>query len=280
MVGAVSAADENVTDDNLEISDEISIDEAVASDVVEDEVGVVNQESVDNEVLGDSHIETIVIEDPDDWPDFDDIYYNYGEENYLKVQFKDYSDVDAVFSVYDHNNYYNMDAYEYEVHVDGDGYATFSIDWEPGFYEFGEYVVDGDEFGIGLTVLVIDPNITGYILFEEYGQGNLSQEDTFEFIKYGESYSVEVYLMRPEFYAFSNTLLEYSVDNMTYTGTTDSRGKLPITIDSLPAGVHTLSIKCPSLGLSRNICLIFSLEASLRSISLVYFSMALSYSLE
>ena len=248
MVGAVSAADENVTDDNLEISDEISIDEAVASDVVEDEVGVVNQESGDNEVLGDSHIETIVIEDPEDWPDFDDIYYSYGEENYLKVKIEGYSDVDGVFSVYD---YMKDESVDYEAHVDSDGYATFSIDYEPGYYQFAiEYVLDDEDFGIGLTITVYDPDITGYILFSE-NANNLSQEDTFEFINYGESYNVDILLLTNIFEG-PDTLIEYSVDNMTYTGTT-TYGKLHITIDPLPAGVHTLSIKWPSLGLSRNI---------------------------
>ena len=77
MVGAVSAADENVADDNLEISDEISVDEVESEDVLEiDEDNNLQMSDIDPDTVDSNEGNLIMEETPSIVADNVTIYQN------------------------------------------------------------------------------------------------------------------------------------------------------------------------------------------------------------
>ena len=166
MVGAVSAADENVTDDNLEITDDISVDEAVASDVeeieeddsnIQEELGAVDTQgnSFDDEILKEDNSNAQVVY-PDDSPDLEQINVFYGEEKYFTVQFlhydnTPYSNLDVKFYVYD---LVNENCTIYNSSTDDEGYASLLIDWPIGSYAVGDYILGEEEFALYAPIKV------------------------------------------------------------------------------------------------------------------------------
>ena len=239
MVGAVSAADENVTDDNLEISDEISVDEeAVASSDVEDEV------------LSDSEIPAIIVED--DYLELDEIKLVYGDEKDFTVQFlldedTPISDMGVEFHIYSEDN---DEWFMKETTTDSEGYASFLINFPIGHYTIYSYALEEfSECEMYVPISVFDPEIPGYMSLQ-YDQYTYGEE--FAVLEYGQSISYSVRLLDAAQNPVSNAIIEYSVYNMSSNVTTNNNGRASITLDNLPVGVHNLTVTYPELGLTCN----------------------------
>ena len=264
MVGAVSAADDDLADDNLEITDEVSVDEAVASDVeeIEEDYGTVQSELAVVDTQDDS-LDDVLADDDDEIPvivvdknipyELDEIQVLYGEEKNFTVRFitaegNPYSYTNLEFQFYGDDD--ELPHFK-EVTTDADGYATFLIDYTIGHYTMWFYVIDGVEYQLFTPIAVIDPNIKGYLYL--WGDGFRELEE-YQVIIYGDS--IKFFATLSDMYnsPIFGANISYSINNMNYSDTTFDGGigmaMISIQLDSLPIGNHTLVVSYPELNLT------------------------------
>ena len=255
MIGAVSAADENI-DDALEVSDEISVEEVTSSDIdVSDESGDVLKSS-EWDVLGKPNVSI-----PEQ--EFKSLY---GVGKNYTLQFYDGPDMDPVTNQSVTITIINLDTddeIELSSITDENGNANFLIiDLPVGECMVTQFEIDGYTKTIKngrAMIYVFDPDSKGHVSLS-WTQHVYGRE--YQVIACNESiqYGVAAYDLFRDY--VPDAFIEYSIGNIT--GNLTSGGK--ITLDSLPVGVYVLNVTCPELDVSTNTTL-YVLEERIPTIS-------------
>ena len=256
MVGAVSAADENVTDDNLEISDEVSVDEEVvaSSDVDEiEEEDILQQEDADlQDTLGDGMPVIPMIEFPDN-PHRNPVKVFDGSSKEFYGQFVNILDqqpiadtnVNLVVLYGDEEEYAMID-----VETDSEGYGRFTVDFPIGTggktYTINSLNPAGDPFHI-LDIWVYDSSTPSYIQIVKEG----TVKDNYAAIE-GEDLILNVYIFDGKDDLIPNSNVTYSVGNISDVIMADE-GVYDLVINSLSVGQYNLSVYCPDINVNKTV---------------------------
>ena len=248
MVGAVSAADENVADDNLEVSDEISVEESVDSSDVESDESLEITDDVD---VGEPP-EEVFIDAPDGFG-VQDMGHNY-TALFLHEDESPFAGADVSFFVY--GDSYEGDSIEqnYDAVTDDNGYASFIIDLPAGDY----------------CIMITDPYGTEY---DGYALTVICPEDYIPRMVLPVPNNLVFYLGNPSVFqvyvedGFGRQLhgskVYYSVNNITGSGDTFN-GYVTFEID-LPLGQHNVTFSCPDIDMTGS-CIAYVLAEPIPSV--------------
>ena len=256
MVGAVSAADENVTDDNLEISDEISVDEEIASSDVDEveEEDILQQEDADlQDTLGEDMPVFAMIDFPDN-PDripvkvFDGSSKEFNGKFFNLFDEQPLANTNIELIVLDNNNeeYQTID-----VATDGEGYGKFVIDFPLGIgnstYTINTINPMGEPFRVA-EIWVYDSNNPSnmFILKEDVDDPKDNYASTVD-----EGLILDIIILDGKDERLNSTLI-YSIGNISEEVKANG-GYYNLVIDSLPVGQYDLSVYCPEINITKTV---------------------------
>ena len=250
MIGAVSAADENLTDDNLEIADDISVDdEAVASfDADEiDEDNILQQEDADlQDTLGDD-----VPFSPGmaELPDYPDGYIRVLEGSHKEIVAKFINKANQEPAANKTIGLSIGEEYPLEVETDSDGYGSFVVDVPEGDYIL--YIVNPNNgrlrmASVGSNVVeinVLNANTPSSI--------HIGGKENYPMIA-GEDLTLNVVIKDPVGDLIPNSSISYTIGNISgELNSTD--GSFNLVISSLPIGEYNLSVYCPQINMTKSV---------------------------